>query len=282
MTQSGKVILIANNFPPIRGGSAVVYENLARHSGERVVVIAPSINYTDGLPLIGWREHDRRAPYRIIRLPLLRTVIRDTPWRGQIGKLIFRTSDLIIRARLAATLFRLIRAEHPDAICIGELLASSWIIALLRRTSAVRMIVYVHGEEITTEDPYDREHHRARRALLGADRIVVVSRFTFRAVCRLLGPGAEQKISLVENGVDTRRFRPFGKRRDLVELYHLENAFVFVSVCRLLEKKVSIMPFVPSPLSCGSIRNAVLSSSARGLTKKRCAAPRSKPGLPTA
>ena len=237
MNSVGKVILIANNFSPIRGGSAVVYENLARHSGGRVVVIAPSINYTDGLPLIGWREHDRRAPYRVVRIALLRTVIRDVPPRGQLGKLLFRASDIVIRLRLIVTLFRLIRSERADAICIGELLASSWIIALLRRISVVRTIVYVHGEEITTEDPYDRDHNRARRALLGADRIIVVSRFTFGAVRRLLGSEADQKISLVENGVDTSRFRPFGKRQDLVELYRLQDTFVFVSVCRLLEKK---------------------------------------------
>jgi phosphatidylinositol alpha-1,6-mannosyltransferase len=237
VSASGKVLLIANNFPPVRGGSAVVYENLARHSGGRVIVVAPRINYTDGLPLIGWREHDRRAPYRVIRLALLRTVIRDIPWRGQMGKLLFRTSDFVIRLRLTMALFRLIRSERPDAVCIGELLASSWIIALLRRVSVVRTVVYVHGEEITTEDPYDREHHRARRALLGTDRIIVVSRFTFGAVRSLLGTDADWKISLVENGVDTGRFRPFGKRPDLVELYRLKDTFVFVSVCRLLEKK---------------------------------------------
>jgi phosphatidyl-myo-inositol dimannoside synthase len=237
MSASGKVLLIANNFPPIHGGSAVVYDNLARYSGGRIVVLAPHINYADGLPMIGWREHDRRAPYRTVRLPLLRTVMRNVPWRGSVDKLLFRVSDLVIRLRLAATLLRLIRSEAAPAVCIGELLASSWIIELLRCLPRVRTIVYVHGEEITTDDPFDRRHRRARRALLRADRIVVVSRFTLGAVRGLLGAAADGKISLVENGVDTTRFHPMGKRPDLVELYRLRGAFVFVSVCRLLEKK---------------------------------------------
>jgi phosphatidylinositol alpha-1,6-mannosyltransferase len=237
VSSGDKVLLIANNFPPIRGGSAVVYDNLARYSGGRVLVVAPSLQYADGLPMIGWREHDRRAPYRVIRLPLLRTVIQDVPWRGQFGKLVFRASDIWIRLRLAASLVHLVLRERVAAICVGELLASSWVLELFRPFRHVRTVVYVHGEEITTEDPYDRTHARARRALLAADRIIVVSRFTLGAVRALLGPGSEERISLVENGVDTSRFRPLGKRVDLTELYRLANAFVFVSVCRLLEKK---------------------------------------------
>lgn len=237
MKQAGSVLLVANNFPPIRGGSAMVYENLARHADGRIVVIASHINYADGLPLIGWREHDRRAPYRVIRLHQLRTVLQIAPWRGYLNKFLFRASDVTVRLRLVALLLRLIWTQPTDAVCIGELVASGWLIALLRHLSRVHVLVYVHGEEITTEDAYDPGHQRARRALLSADRIIVVSRFTQEAVRNLLGPGSEGKISLVENGVDPLRFRPLGKRRDLVEQYALQGRFVFVSVCRLLEKK---------------------------------------------
>lgn len=237
MSGSGRVLLIANNFPPIRGGSAVVYDNLARHAGGRVVVVAPRTNYADGLPLIGWREHDRRTPYKVIRVASLRTVMRDAQWRRPVGKLLFLAIDLVIRLRVAGMLLRLIRSERVETVCIGELLASSWIIELFRHLSLVRTVVYVHGEEITTEGAYDPGHHRARRALLGADRIIVVSRFTLGAVRSLLGTTPDRKLSVIENGVDTSRFRPLGKRPDLVELYRLQGAFVFVSVCRLLEKK---------------------------------------------
>ncbi|MGH7072335.1 MAG: glycosyltransferase family 4 protein, partial [Acetobacteraceae bacterium] len=96
---------------------------------------------------------------------------------------------------------------------------------------------YVHGEEITTQDAYDQDNSRRRRALGGTSRIVVVSRFTLEAVRRLLGEAADRKISLIANGVDIARFTPRDKRRDLLKLYRLEESFVFVSVCRLLEKK---------------------------------------------
>ena len=237
MTCSGKILLVANNFPPVRGGSAVVYGNLARHLGQQIVVLAPAVSYVDGLPTIGWREHDRHAPYRVIRLPLLRTRIEPRPRGGRLGRLRMIGGDLIIRLQVASVLVWLIVSEGVRTVCVGELIASRWIIELCRRLPKVRTIAYVHGEEITTQDDYDLQHRRAREALRAVDRIVAVSHFTEGAVCALLGENSAAKISLIENGVDTSRFRRAEKRHDLVERYDLWDCFVFVSVCRLLEKK---------------------------------------------
>ncbi len=229
-----RVLLVANNFPPVRGGSAVVYANLARCAGERMVVVAPRNSYLDGLPAIGWREHDRGKPYRTIRLPLLRTRMDGVPRRG-LRKLLFWARDGAIRLRLAALLLWTVWREGAGAVCVGELLASGWIIRLFRFVPDVRTVAYVHGEEITTEDRYDRGHARARQVLRESDRVVVVSRFTQAAVAALLG--APGRVSLLENGVDAGRFHPQAKAQDLLDLYRLPGCFVFVSVCRLLEKK---------------------------------------------
>ena len=64
---TAEVVLVANNFPPMRGGSAAVYASLAGYCAGRMVVLAPRLRYLDGLPLIGWREYDRRANFRVIR-----------------------------------------------------------------------------------------------------------------------------------------------------------------------------------------------------------------------
>ncbi len=231
------VLLVANNFPPVHGGSAVVYGNLARFAEGRLVPLAPRRSYLDGLPLIGWREHDRRAPYRVVRLTLLRTLIGPEPARSPLRRLRFLLGDMALRAHVATVLLRRIVGLRAGALCIGELVASGWIIHAFRWIPGLRIVVYVHGEEITTVDPYDRAGARRRRALLAADGIVVVSRFTLDAVRRLLGPAAPDNIRLIENGVDTLRFSPRSRRRDLIELYRLDGCFVFVSVCRLLEKK---------------------------------------------
>ena len=233
---SGRIALIANNFPPTLGGSAVVYANLARHLGERVVVLAPRRSYADNLPQIGWREYDRRVGYRVERLNLLRTPIRDNAKQRWWQRQAYRAQDLWIRLSVTRALVSLVLFCGVRTVCVGELLASSWVLTLLRFVPGLRSVVYVHGEEITTEDGYDPQHSRARAALLAADGVVVVSRFTLSAVQRLVGT-AEKSILLIENGVDTLRFQPYGRRPDLVEFYGLAGKRVFVSVCRLLEKK---------------------------------------------
>jgi phosphatidylinositol alpha-1,6-mannosyltransferase len=233
-----RILLVTNNLPPVRGGSAIVYDNLARHAGGRIVVVAPKLSYFDGLPLIAWREHDRLAPYRVIRLGLLRTVLRGAGptrfWR-RAG---FRLRDAAIRARLLAVLTRELLRGGVTAVCVGELVASAWLLGALRACVPwVVRAVYVHGEEITTTDDYDALLDRRRRALFAAHHVVVVSRFTAMAVGGLLGPAGAGRIRLIENGVDVARFRPVPRAADLVARYRLDGCFVFVSVCRLLEKK---------------------------------------------
>ena len=232
----GAVLLVTNNLPPVRGGSGIVYDNLARHADGRMIVVAPKLSYQDGLSLIGWREHDRIVPYRVIRMELLRTVMREAA-PGWLDLARFRLHDAGIRARLLVTLLRILATERVEAVCIGELVASAWVLGILRWFPRITRAVYVHGEEITTDDDYDVGQARRRAALLSAHRIIVVSRFTAEAVARLLGSDAKDRVRLIENGVDNERFRPLPRSADLAARYDLGDAFVFISVCRLLEKK---------------------------------------------
>ena len=234
--QPRPVLFVTNNFPPVRGGSASVYANLARCAASRIIVIAPSIDYTDGLPIIGWREHDRHAPYAIRRLPLLRTTFRARA-SGGLGRLTWISWDVSIRLRLAWAILAAILRDGVRTICIGELLASSWVIQALRAIPGVRTVAYVHGEELTTDDRYDSSHERARVALRNSSRVVVVSEFTRATVERLIGPGPAGHTALIQNGVDTQQFRPRPKSPALLRLYQLDGCFIYVSVSRLVEKK---------------------------------------------
>jgi phosphatidylinositol alpha-1,6-mannosyltransferase len=112
------------------------------------------------------------------------------------------------------------------------------MVALLRWVPSIRTIVYVHGEELTTVSSWDPHLQRARRTLQLADRVIVVSRFTEAVTRELLGPvEGKAKLALIPNGVDRQRFRPLPRRAELVERYGLRDRFVYVSVCRLVEKK---------------------------------------------
>ena len=237
------ILLVTNNLPPVRGGSAIVYDNLARHS-DAIRVIAPRLSYVDALPLIGWREHDRLAPYPVKRLDLLRTVMRRAvphpaygpsmpSWLQRLG---FRMHDAWIRTRVTAAVARTLFGGPVRAVCVGELVASAWLLFVLRWCFPwVVRAVYIHGEEITTS--YEAGRDRRRAGLLAAQHVIVVSRFTASAVAELLGPAAQGRVRLIENGVDSNRFRPVPCPAALQAQYGLEGSFVFISVCRLVEKK---------------------------------------------
>ncbi len=235
MSEAAEILLIANNFPPVRGGSAAVYSNVAAAARGRVAVLAPRINYVQGLPLIGWREYDRLAPYTIKRLALLRTMIGQAGGHWNRVRLI--AADVTIRSLVVWELCRALAGRRVRAVCIGELLASNWIIQVLRYVPRLRVVVYVHGEEITTDDLYDPTARRRRGALLAADRIIVVSRFTRHAVLALIGADYAERVVMIENGVDTSKFSPGPPSADLRSCYMLGDEFVFITVCRLLEKK---------------------------------------------
>ncbi|WP_241771177.1 glycosyltransferase family 4 protein [Acidisphaera rubrifaciens] len=229
------VVLITSNFPPVRGGSSVVYESLAKHASGRILVVAPRRDYRNLRPL-AWSAHDAAAPYRVVRLAMLRSPMNDgRPDRRT--RLRLAGIEAWRRARLLATLAGVLLRGGIRTVCVGELVAGAWILRVLRPIAAVRTVIYVHGEEITTRDAYDADGRRRRAALQAADAIIAVSPFTVRAIHDFLGPAADRPVILIRNGVDTARFRPGPRRADLVTRYGLTGCFVFVSVCRLLEKK---------------------------------------------
>ncbi|HEY0184528.1 MAG TPA: polysaccharide deacetylase family protein, partial [Rhodopila sp.] len=96
VTGNNRCLVVANTFPPVHGGSAIVYDSLARFGGGRVSVLAPQEDYRDGWPIMGWRERDRLAPFKVHRIRALRTrfLPEDASALQRIGGL---AADLLIR-----------------------------------------------------------------------------------------------------------------------------------------------------------------------------------------
>lgn len=234
-----QVLLIANNFPPVRGGSAVVYSELAARSEGRVHVLAPFTSCVDGRVYDGWLHFDEKAPHPVTRLPLLRPRMSTTPLRPA-KKLLLHFQDLWIRAKVLSTVSMLVIRNPIGAICIGELVEMGWLLKTLRYWPNLRKLVYVHGEEITTtDDDYDTDGRKRRSALSSADTIIVVSEFTAHAVKRMMNSCTRiPPICLIGNGVDFKRFANPYPIPDLRERYGItKDNFVFLTVCRLLKKK---------------------------------------------
>jgi phosphatidylinositol alpha-1,6-mannosyltransferase len=232
---SNRCLVVANTFPPVHGGSAIVYDSLARFGGGRVSVLAPQEDYRDGCPILGWREFDRRAPFKVHRIRLLRTLFlpEDAGVAQRIGGLV---SDVMIRLSMLRGIRRIVRTENITVLCIGELVAGGWLAKACGRLFGLVTLIYVHGEEISTRTRYDEGGRRRRRAFAAADGIVAVSRFTQDTLISRFGVPAE-KIELVSNGVDLARFAPRPRPPHLVARYGLEGRPVLLTVSRLYARK---------------------------------------------
>jgi phosphatidylinositol alpha-1,6-mannosyltransferase len=230
-----RCLVVANTFPPVHGGSAIVYDSLARFGDGRVTVLAPREDYRDGWPIQGWREFDRRAPFRVHRLRSLRTRFLSED-AGVPQRLLGLAADLAIRVSVLRRIRQIVRSERIAVLCIGELVAGGWLAASARWLFGLQTVIYVHGEEISTRERYDEGGQRRRRALTSADGIVAVSRFTQDTLVRGFGVPA-QKIELVSNGVDLVRFVPRCRSTDLAARYQLQGRRVLLTVGRLYARK---------------------------------------------
>ena len=229
-----RCLVVANTFPPVHGGSAVVYDSLARFGGGRVSVLAPRDDYRTGAALAGWREFDAAAPFPVHRLRLLRTCLSTEP-PGVAGRLLLLAQDMAIRLRLVIEIARIARRERIGVVCIGELVANGWLTAICPWLG-LASVIYVHGEEISTSGPYDVQRRRRRRALHKAGGVVAVSRFTRDALMRMMEV-PDSRITLISNGVDLVRFAPHLRRDDLVARYGLAGHPVLLTVGRLHPRK---------------------------------------------
>jgi len=226
-----RVLLISSNFPPVTGGSAVVYENLCRSANGAIVGLAASHDYATGRPLAGTEDHDRRAGYPLHRMKFLRP-----PQARTSGRLVARLADLLLMAKVLARTVAVARKERADIICIGDLVYGGWLVFPLRYLFGYKILLYVHGEEITTRDGGGLFDRWRAKFLAHAHGVIAVSSFTRDAMIRLMrtDPG---KITLIPNGVDTQKFQVRDPRPELAERYGVRGRRVILSVGRLVPRK---------------------------------------------
>ncbi|HEY1411234.1 MAG TPA: glycosyltransferase, partial [Rhodopila sp.] len=211
---NNRCLVVANTFPPIHGGSAIVYDSLARFGAGRVSVLAPKEDYRDGWPIQGWREFDRSAPFKVHRIRLLRTLFLPED-AGILQRIRGLLADVAIRLAVLHGIGRIVRTEKIAVLCIGELVAGGWLARACRVLFGLKTVIYIHGEEISTRTDYDEGGQRRRRALNAANGVVAVSRFT-RDMLISDFDVPNRKIELVSNGVDLARFVPRPRPDDLV------------------------------------------------------------------
>lgn len=232
-----RCLLIASTFPPIHGGSAVVYDNLCQFMPVGSIrVLTAKKNYLNNAQVEGWQEHDILANYPIDRTDLLRPRVLPPPANVlvSVGRLLFQDFPLYAKALLAGA--RLVRKHDINVVCIGELVAGSWIGMALRKLYGVKVIIYVHGEEITTVTGGRLSGNKRKDYLRSADKIVAVSSFTCDALTGLMDVKPES-IVLIQNGVDTTRFTPGLRNPELIAKHGLAGKKIVVTVGRMVARK---------------------------------------------
>jgi len=232
-----RCLLMASTFPPVHGGSAVVYENLCEQMPPgSITVLTASDSYITGKEIEAWREHDAAVSYPIDRIALLRPRLEPAPANLAVSLYRLICKDVPLYVRALARAARLIRQHDINVICIGELVSGTMLGIALRKMFGCKLIVYVHGEEITTVGSGRMYGNKRKKYLHAADKVVAVSSFTCDALTEQMDLPPD-RISLIPNGVDTERFTPGTADPALIARHGLAGKKIILTVGRLVERK---------------------------------------------
>jgi phosphatidylinositol alpha-1,6-mannosyltransferase len=124
-------------------------------------------------------------------------------------------------------------AEHyrVQAICVADDETLGWLAGLSRFLLGRRTLIYCHGDDLHAGvDP------RRRRWLGVAHKVVAANRYAAGLLASRFGM-AEDKILLIENGVDLSLFHPGEAPLSFVRRHDLEGRRVLLTVTRLVPRK---------------------------------------------
>lgn len=242
-----RCLLVASTFPPIHGGSAVVYDNVCRNLPfNSIRVLAASNNYLTQKAINGCKEYDANAPFPIDRLPYLRPLMLPPPRNIFVSVYRFIVKDLMLYLHVFVSASQIVRKHNINIVCIGELVSGGWLGVALKKCFGCKLVFYVHGEEITTNTQGRLYGRMRRRYLEAADKVVSVSSFTCDALTKRMSV-PPNSIALIENGVDTERFTPGPVDLTVLSALGLKGKRILLFVGRLVQRKgvdmvISSMP----------------------------------------
>lgn len=234
-----KCLIITTHYRPLIGGALTVYDALAAYAGGAISLLTASSDYTTGKEVEGWRAFDDAANYTISRIPAMRIGLLPEG-TGLIGKLAARLRTKLLARQVLRAAKTAIKQQKIDVVCIGAQDALGWLVGPLKRATGAKVIIYVHGEEVS-QAAYSKKAEARRRAILhAADGLVAVSSFTADILKQKYGVPAG-KIKLQTNGVDldkyTGKWPKDAQKKDTRKNAGLpEGAFVF-SCGRLVARK---------------------------------------------
>ncbi len=145
-------------------------------------------------------------------------------------------SDLPVQTGVFFSTVKLIRRLGINVVCIGELQELGWLGVLLGLTTAVKVIYYTHGEELTTKSTSRFYGKNARFYLGRADGIVTVSHYTMDKITGIFNIPAN-KIKLITNGIDIEHYVTSAIPDDSQDALNESGCALLFSVGRLIRRK---------------------------------------------
>jgi len=229
-----KCLIVTTHYRPLIGGALTVYDALASHANGAVSVLTASHDYVAEKEVEGWKSFDQMASYKVTRLPFMRIGLlpAGVSVLGKIQAKIkaWKLSRKVLRATLA-----LIEADDIDVVCIGAQDALGWLVEPLKQKTDAKVIIYVHGEEVSQGAHSPKAEEQRRTALQKADGVIAVSSFT-ADILRNRYHVPKEKILLQTNGVDLARYNGHLAPSMREPMGLPQGRFVF-SCGRLVERK---------------------------------------------
>jgi glycosyltransferase involved in cell wall biosynthesis len=235
MNKPRQILFVSSNFPPVVGGSAVVYDQLCKNADGEIVALSASHDYRTGEPWRGITQEDASRSYPIYRLPFLRPPVfeNDSPaWRHRLTRILLR--DLPVMVRLLGYILTLMVRHGCKVICLGELVYGGWLVFPLRYIFGRTVFIYTHGEEIS-QDSENLLSHRRGAFLRHANGIIAVSLFCKGQIITKyhIDP---RKVFVINNGVDLEAFYR-GSPNRAIWPKPIREKRIILSVSRLVERK---------------------------------------------
>jgi phosphatidylinositol alpha-1,6-mannosyltransferase len=224
-------LVVTELFLPTKGGTAVWFDQVYRRMGDRNTHIV-----TAAVP--GAAEHDAGHPNTIHRVALKRYRFLRPESLAMYARLFIRLLQLAVRCRF-------------DSVHAGRVLPEGLVAWPVARLLRVPLIIYAHGEEITTWRQWAKL--RAMRFTFRRAAIVIAnSEFTRNELIKL---GVDAKrIEMIHPGVDVERFKPASPSSELLRKIGMNaGQSLVLSVGRLSRRKGfdNVIRALPTVIAAG-------------------------------
>jgi len=227
-------LIVTTHYRPLIGGALTVYDALASRAQGAVSILTASTDYITGAEARDWQGFDAGCGYKITRVTEMRQgyLPKGTSIWGRITN---RMKARGLQQKILAATRKCIEENAIDVVCIGAQDALGWLVKPLKKQTKCKVIIYVHGEEVS-QAAHSARAERARQGVLNsADGLIAVSSFTADLLHQKYGV-PKARIALQNNGVDLTKYNGELEVEARQKNKLPEGPFVF-ACGRLVERK---------------------------------------------